>query len=273
MTDRLTLAQQHLYTFSVCQRRFYLRYLARLPWPEAPLGSQQEAAYERGRLFHRRLERLFLGFPVTAEAESDPVVDGWWATFQQQGPALPEGRRFVETSLTMPIGPDGQQLLTGRFDLLIVDAAGDRGLAAALFDWKTGEPRPLEKLRRAWQTRVYLLLLAGGGVALLPDAAEAFAPDRLSLTYWYVDEPGQPRVIQYDEATHRRNHSEVEAVVAEIDRQLVVNEWPLTDDWSQCARCAYRVYCGRAAAGVAPLDTAEDEEIETEDEWLEPQWG
>jgi hypothetical protein len=272
MTERLTLAQQHLYTFSVCQRRFYLRYLAHLPWPEAPLGSQQEAAYERGRLFHRRLERLFLGLPLTGEAESDPVVDSWWATFQQYGPTLPEGQRFVEASLTIPIGPDGQHRLTGRFDLLIVHTAGDKP-AAALFDWKTGAPRPLEKLRRAWQTRVYLLLLAGGGPALAPDAAGAFVPDRLSLTYWYVDEPGQPRVIPYDEATHRRHRGEVAAVVAEIDHQLVVNEWPLTDDWSECARCAYRVYCGRTAAGVAPLDVAEDDEMEAEDEWLEPQWG
>jgi hypothetical protein len=273
MTERLTLAQQHLYTFSVCRRRFFLRYLARLPWPEAPLGSQQEAAYERGRLFHRRLERLFLGLPVTDEVESDPVVDSWWATFQQRGSTLPEGQRFVEASLTIPIGPDGKHLLTGRFDLLIIGTGNDGPLAATLFDWKTGEPRSLEKLLRAWQTRVYLLLLAAGGAALAPGEAGAFAPDRLTMVYWYVDEPGQPRLIHYDEATHRRNRSEVEAVVAEIDRQLVANEWPLTDDWSECARCAYRVYCGRTAAGVAPLDIAEADEMEVEDEWLEPSWG
>ena len=57
MNESLTLAQQHLYTFQTCRRRFYLRYLARVPWPEAPLGSQQEQAYEHGRRFHRWIER------------------------------------------------------------------------------------------------------------------------------------------------------------------------------------------------------------------------
>lgn len=273
MAERLTLAQQHLYTFHVCRRRFYLRYLVRLPWPEAPLGPQQEIAYERGRLFHRRLERLFLGLPVTHEVEPDPVVESWWATFRRQGPALPDGRRFVETSLTVPVGPQGAHLLTGRFDLLIVGTGEDDRPAVALFDWKTGEPRTLERLRRAWQTRVYLMILAAGGAALGLGAADAFHPGRLSMTYWYVDQPDQPRVIAYDETIHRRNLIELEAIVAEIDRQLVEQEWPLTDDWSECARCAYRVYCGRSAAGVAPLDTVDDEETEVEDEWLEPQWG
>jgi hypothetical protein len=271
MAERLILSQQHLYTFHVCPRRFYLRYLARLPWPEAPLGPEQELAYERGRLFHRRLERLFLGLPLTDEAEADPIIQAWWATFQQQGPALPDGTRFVETSLTIPIGPQGRHLLTGRFDLLIVGEGGDGQSAAALFDWKTGEPRAIERLRRAWQTRVYLTILATGGAALVPDAPDAFAADRLSMTYWYVEEPARPRVIAYDEATHRRDRVELEALVAEIDRQLIENDWALTDDWTECRRCAYQVYCGRQAAGEAA--PADDEEMDVEEEWLEPPWG
>jgi hypothetical protein len=273
MTERLTLAQHHLYTFQVCPRRFYLRFLARLPWPEAPLGAEQESAYERGRRFHRRVERHFLGLPVADETETDEVLRGWWAAFQNHGPKLPPGRSFVEAALTVPIGPDGHRL-TGRFDLLIVgDSADAGGPTAALFDWKTGEPRPNERLHRAWQTRVYLIALAEGGAALAPDAPAAFAPDRLSLTYWYVTEPDAPRLIAYDTATHRRNLAEVEAIVGEIDRQLAGGEWPKTEDWTQCRHCAYRVYCGRQAAGVGQPDEVEDEEVDLFNAELEPQWG
>ena len=132
-----------------------------------------------------------------------------------------------------------------------------------------------ERLRRAWQTRIYLYLTAAGGAALAPDTPSAFVPDRISLTYWYVEDPAHPRSIAYDEAAHRRNRIELEAIVAEIDRQLVANEWPLTDEWSECRHCPYRAYCGRQAAGAAPLDVAaeEDEERDDPDMWLEPQWG
>jgi hypothetical protein len=274
MTENLTLAQQHLYTFEVCQRRFYLRFLARLPWPEAPLGPEQELAYERGRRFHRWIERYLLGLPVTGP-DADPVLGNWWATFRQYAPALPDGRRYVETSLTVPIGESGHRL-TGRFDLLIVD--GERP-AAMLFDWKTGEPRTPERLRRAWQTRVYLVALAAGGAALAPDSPSAFDPDQLSLTYWYVEDPTQPRILAYDQTAYQRDRAEIETVVAAIDRQLTVNEWPLTEDWNECRHCAYQAYCGRQAAGQGPLDAGEDGEAEDEveaaedNDWLETQWG
>lgn len=270
MTESLTLAQQHLYTFQTCPRRFYLRFLARIPWPEAPLGPDQEQAYERGRRFHRWIERRFLGLPVADEADHDSTLKGWWDVFQRHAPPLPDGRRFVETALTAPIGPAGKHRLTGRFDLLI--AASDPP-AAALFDWKTGEPRPIERLRRAWQTRVYLFLAAEGGAALAPQVPAAFDPERISLTYWYIEDPTQPRIIRYDEADHRANRAELEAIVAEIDRQLVENEWPLTDDWSECRHCAYQAYCGRQAAGRGPLDDTPDEDEAPDDLWLEPQWG
>jgi len=269
----LTLSQHQFTTFQVCPRRFYLRYLARVPWPEAPLGLEQEAAYERGRRFHRWIERFLLNLPVADETDADPVLRVWWTTFQQQRPPLPDGRRFVESSLTIPIGPAGHRL-TGRFDLLVVGDAPDGEAAAHLYDWKTGRPRDEARLRREWQTRVYLAVLAEGGAALAPDAPQAFRPDRLSMTYWYVDEPERPRLIAYDEAAHRFNLSEIEAVVAEIDRQLATNEWPKTDDWGECRHCAYRAICNRQAAGAGQLDMPDPDDAEPDDEaWLEPQWG
>ena len=267
----LTLTQAHFYTFRACPRRFYLRYLARVPWPEAPLGTAQEEAYDLGHRFHRRAERHFLGLPDDEE-ETDPTLRVWWDTFGRQGPPLPAGRRFVEAGLTVPIG---NHFLTGRFDLLIVGADGDGQPAAHLFDWKTGDPRPLDRLRAAWQTRVYLAVLAQGGAALAPELADAFAPDRLSLTYWYAADPQQPRVVTYDAATHRRNWAEMERIVAEIDRLTATDTaeaWPLTDDLAECRRCAYQALTGRQSAGEAQPESP-DEDAPPPDEWLEPQWG
>ena len=267
----LTLTQAHLYTFRACPRRFYLRYLARVPWPEAPLGAAQEEAYDRGHRFHRRAERHFLGLAADEE-ENDAVLRVWWDTFRRQGPPLPPGRRFVEAGLTVPIG---NHYLTGRFDLLIVGADESGRPAAHVFDWKTGDPRPLARLRAAWQTRVYLAVLAQGGAALVPEAAEAFAPDRLRFTYWYAADPDQPRVIAYDAAAHRRHWAELEGMVAEIARLLAIgtaDAWPLTDDLTECRRCAYQALTGRLSVGEAE-QVAPDEDEPPPDEWLEPQWG
>ena len=274
MTELPILSQQHLYHFQVCPRRFFLRYMARLPWPEAPLGSEQELAYERGRRFHRWVERHFLGLPVTDELSSDPVLAVWWTTFLSQPPPVVDGQRYPETGLTIPVGAEGRQRLTGRFDLLVAGTGTDGLPAAFVYDWKTGEPRTVQQLRHAWQTKVYLVLLAEGGSALVPERPDAFAAGQLSFTYWYVEDPERPRVIAYDEATHAQYRREIEAVVTEMERQLVEQVWPLTEDWSDCRHCPYRVYCGRQAAGSGILDTGEDEEADVAiEEWLEPQWG
>ncbi len=271
MAEPLTLTQAHLYTFQTCPRRFYLRYLARVPWPEAPLGAEQELAYERGRRLHRWIERHFLGLPAADENQTDPILRVWWDTFRRQPPALPPGRRFVEVGLTVPIG---NHFLTDRFDLLVVSDDSGQPSAAHLFDWKTGDPRPVDRLRAAWQTRVYLAVLAEGGAALAPDAATAFAPDRLSFTYWYVADPEQPRVIRYDAAAHRRNWAELRAIVERMDGLLSEGEaaWPLTDDLAVCRACAYQALTGRLAAGLAEPE-APDEDEPPPDDWLEPQWG
>jgi hypothetical protein len=270
MTERLTLAQQHLYTFRMCQRRFFLRFLSHTPWPEAPLESELETAYDRGRRFHRWVERYFLGLPIQAQAADDATMRAWWSAFEQEGPSIPAGERFVEFGLTVPIQ---RHFLTGRFDLLVV--SNDNGIQpyAHIFDWKTGEPRTIERLRKAWQTRVYLAVLAEGGPALSKIRPQTLAADHLTFTYWYVEDPQQPRFIQYDQAQHNNNWAELESIVEEIDRQLIENNWPLTDDWEECRQCAYQAHCGRQTAGDDLMLIVDEDELGDNDDWLEPQWG
>lgn len=268
MNDRLHLFQQHLYTFDTCPRRFFLRYLARVPWPEAPLTTAIDTSYEQGRRFHRWIERGLLGLPIMDESEDDPTLTQWWSNFQTSGPPLPAGQQFVETTLTIPIGHERRHTISGRFDLVIIGYDEDEGYSASIFDWKTGDPRGIDRLRCAWQTRVYLAVLTEGGSALIPGGGDVLKPERISFTYWYVEEPERPRVIRYDQATHRQNMAELESLVARIEEQMILGEWPLTNELPECRRCAYQVYCGRQAAGE-PLAIEPDEDIpEPVDDWL-----
>jgi RecB family exonuclease len=194
------------------------------------------------------LDRHFFGLPVEVNENGDRVVRVWWLAFQSSRMALPHRRALPELTLTIPLAG---HLLNGRFDLLITNKQ-----KAQIFDWKTGRPQPEQRLRHDWQTRLYLAMVAESGADLGAD----FAPENISLTYWYVSEPDAPRTIAYDSAWHAQNWSDIQQLVAQIEAQLVVDEWPLTDDLGECRLCAYQAYCGRQEAGTAELVLDEDTE-------------
>ncbi len=252
---RLLLSRSKLTTFLVCQRRFQLRYLEQRPWPEAPLPETDETRLERGRQFHQLVQRHFLGLKVEPAAIADPGLRRWWLTFVQHQPGLPHGRALPELTLTIPIGA---HLLHGRFDLLML---GEKEGApfAHIFDWKTGKPQTDMTLRNDWQTRLYLAMLAEGAQALRADGRHLL-PDHIAITYWYTSEPDMPHTITYSQAWHQQNWAEISALVAHIEaRQGQGGIWALTDDWSQCQACAYRVLCERQGAGPALSLAADDE--------------
>jgi hypothetical protein len=241
MSDLLHLSRYKLQTFETCQRRFQLRYVTQLAWPSAPVGEVLAAAFDRGEQFHRLLEQHFLNLPVTLPPGTDEEVVAWWRQFRQRPPSLPDGRRFPEVNLSVPVG-DGVGVLFGRFDLLIL--SDER---AHIFDWKTErQPRPAAALRDDWQTRLYLALLAEGGAAL----GRPIAPEQIALTYWFVRAPEQSVTIQYDAAWHARNWADIRATIGRIERRLSAPTaiWPLVESWEPCQACNYRTFCGRDAA-------------------------
>jgi hypothetical protein len=257
MMPSQTLSHHKLNTLEICRRRFQLRYLDRLAWPIVPSDPGTEKALERGRHYHQILHRHFLGLDASLEANADPILQRWWRAFLAHGPDLPPGERLPELQLTVPLG---HHLLAGRFDLLVRGPERWR-----LYDWKTdARPRPVEHLRRAWQTRLYLALAVEGSAAL----GRALKPEQVSLTYWYANAPEDPPItFAYDADWHNQNWSGLRALLDELDRRLADGErWPLTDDLAQCRRCPYQVICNRA---TALLDLSEWEH-EPDDQPLEP---
>jgi hypothetical protein len=272
MNRRLTLTQLHIRDFLECPRRFELSYLAPFVWPEPPYTLDTEQAFDRGREFHRLLERRFLGLDQQPGAIDDPVIRGWWDAFATAKLPIPDGRRLPEISLAVP---EGGHLLFGRFDLLVISPADDGEIRATIFDWKTSKPREESWLRRAWQTRLYLALLAEGGHTLVPGRDEPLDPDRLAMTYWYVGDPTTPRTLRYSRAEHDRNWREIQEIVAAIESARQTVGWTLTNDWARCRDCAFPAYCGRHTAGAPMSDASEDDDALTEDDFtrLEPDWG
>lgn len=239
MPERIVFSRPKLWTYLLCRRRFQLHYLRHLPWPVAPQEEKWQEASRRGQAWHQLLERHFLGLPV--DPGRDPHLARWWRTFQEQGPAIPPGLPLPEISVTVPVG---DHLLTGRFDLLVLN-----GPAGHIYDWKTERhPRSPADLAADWQTRLYFAILAAGGAALQPGRGP-LDPDQIQLTYWFVEQPAASVTLSYSRAEHAVNWAEIEGLVAEINERLAEDgPWPLTEDWSTCGQCAYQVYCGRQAA-------------------------
>ena len=237
----LILSRARLVDFLDCPRRFELRYLRQLAWPTVPLDEETAVSRQNGQQFHNLLERHFLHLP-TDSGNLPPTIANWYNTFQQSEMVLPAGDYLPELTLTVPIG---DHLLTGRFDLLVQEENG----RLHLFDWKTGRPRSEAALRADWQTRLYLAMAVESGHAI----SDSIAPEKVSITYWYVDEPDAPRHIQYDAAWHKRNWAQIEGVVADINGRLPngslahdgLETWELTTDLDHCRRCTYQIYCHR----------------------------
>lgn len=277
MPESLTLSRGQLHAFLECKRQFELRYLRRMPWPQAPLKEEVATAVSRGHQFHQLLERHFLGLPIDAHTLDDNKLRQWWHDFSNSELEIPNGhfgiaqhRRYLpEHRLTIPAG---NHFLLGRFDLLVIGDEGGRPFAH-LFDWKTSRPRAVADLYADWQTRLYLAMLAESGDALLPN--QRLHADQISMTYWYVKEPDQPRTIVYDKAKHQDNWAEILQILDDLDENIARDTWPLVDSWMPCRNCSYQVYCGRQTkqppAPETILDDLEEDFIGWSEETVVPE--
>ena len=273
-TNALLLSRPKLTAFLACPRRFQLRSLKHLPWPNVPDDSQSAKKMIQGQQFHLLMEQYFLGLDIPLTSIGDTAVSNWYHSFKNSQLSIPNGRFLPEHRLTVPID---NHLLLGRFDLLVVGEQ-DGEPFAHIYDWKTGNARSETALQQDWQTRLYLALLAEGGGALwrndyLENGRSGnirfLQPEHITMTYWYATEPDTPRIIRYSQPQHARNWAEIQKIVAQIDVHHQQDEWPKTDELAQCRQCAYQVYCGRQEAGLAQSQFIKTEnEVEDEPDWL-----
>ncbi|MGK7905933.1 MAG: PD-(D/E)XK nuclease family protein [Synechococcus sp.] len=188
------ITQAHLRVLDLEPYRFEGLYLDGV---ELPTVAGNLAAIERGKQFHQLLQQQEMGLPIQALIEADPDLSRYFQAFASCPPPLIEGQRRSEYPLAMPF--QGVQLY-GIPDLLV--EASDR---AQIVDWKTyRRSLDLAVLQSDWQTRLYLFLLA---------ETRNYAPEQLSMLYWFSEQPSQWVEVSYDADTHAQNGATIRGLL------------------------------------------------------------
>ena len=259
----ITFSRAKFETFLTCQRRFYLRYIGKVPWPHQPTAVNQQTAMQMGELFHQLTAQYYLNMldPEQILAELEDPMKLWWQNFLATAPSVKkEERPLVELTLTLPVGD--HQLL-GRFDMIMV---GNN--QAHIYDWKTGKPRSADALQNDWQTRLYLALVVEGRHALgLPD----LTADQVSMTYWYGRDPSKSHTINYTNGWHEENWAQLSSLIHQIDALPEDDReaWPLIPQLTPCQSCGYRNYCGRFEAESVLAEILAERDDEQEEKWAD----
>ena len=251
--------QGSLGDYADCARRFELRYIKRLRYPalEVNQALEYERRLRRGNRFHKLVQQHLLGLPadlLAASLSDDADLARWWENYRQHGLAGLPRERQAEITLQTTLG--GQRLLA-KYDLLALE----RGGAAVIVDWKTGERIPSRQyLQSRMQTVVYRYVLARAGGHLY---GGEIPPERIRMEYVYVAQGGQRVSLPYSAAEMAEDEARLLGMIQAIGEAA---EFPLTEDQRRCRFCAYRAFCGRGEAGdlrefVEDVDGEDDEGI------------
>jgi CRISPR/Cas system-associated exonuclease Cas4 (RecB family) len=249
-----SFSQSSLQDYVDCNRRFQLRYIEQLQWPAvetAPVLENERRQLE-GQQFHRMLQQYFLGLPAEkiaymADNSGSQNLARWWGNFISAGAtglAGLSGQKFLpEQALSAPLG---KHRCMAKYDLIAV-----RDGQAAIYDWKTYHKRPRDEWMAArLQTRVYQSLLVKAGAHL--NGGQPFAPEQVSMIYWYADFPDEPARFDYDAARYKNDWDELSALISEISAR---QSFPLTADEKKCAYCSFRSFCERGVSAGEAEDT------------------
>ena len=236
-------SQASLQDYADCARRFQLRYVLGVRWPD---GFAQDSAWisqaAKGSAFHQLAYQHALGIPVSRlePLAAEQGLTAWWQAYLRSPPdRLPETERRAEVRLSTLLG---EYRLAARYDLLACEPQE----RAVIVDWKTGQRRPDRGwLQKRWQTKVYRYVLARAGAEI--NDGQLFAPEQIELVYWFARSAAQPERFLYDS----RQHAATENALLDIVRRIVAHKestWPLTAEEKRCRWCAYRTLCGRERA-------------------------
>lgn len=243
-----SLSQAHLKQLETCPRRFQHGYLDQLTVSIDPDLRQSQ---EWGTRFHLVMQQRELGISVepllATEPELSTAVHRLLATAPDLFQPQAEGFRQSEHRRTTVFG---NFLLTVVYDLLVMSPLG-----AQIVDWKTYlKPTGQQVLKRDWQTRLYLYVLA---------ETTAYAPEQISMEYWFVRaaDPTTGQIqptqvtIPYTAAKHRQTGRDLKRLTNQLS-QLVAREQPFPQvdpAVGVCDRCPYAIRCQRPSERY-PLD-------------------
>lgn len=257
LSPSFIFSQSNLSAYVECPRRFQLRCVSEQAWPavQSEPALERERMLDLGRRFHHLIQQHVSGLSVgqltRAAQEGGADLIRWWRGYLTHPlPDLPPDRR-AEVTLSMPTG---QHRLLAKYDLLALDR--DR---VVIVDWKTERRRPgRDDLLRRLQTRVYRFLLVEAGATLI---GSPFAPEQVSMVYWFAEAPAQPEVLPYDATQHAEDGRYLSDLIAEIEAEVV---FPLTTDESHCRFCAYRSLCDRGTEAGMQAEVDLDVEFESD---------
>ncbi|BAZ38459.1 hypothetical protein NIES4101_43960 [Calothrix sp. NIES-4101] len=237
----IRLAQGQLNILEKCPRQFQHTYLEQLYSPADP---QHEEKQLLGSRFHLLMQQREMGLPIDNFLSADTQLQAWISGFAEVAPEILELAnqdifRESEQYRTLQVQ---DYLLTVVYDLLLAD-----NHQAQILDWKT-YPKPQNQtfLERNWQTRLYLYVLA---------ETSQYAPENISMTYWFVQPEGKPTNIKfsYSTAQHEQIKKRLDQLLNKLRQWLTQydagQEFPQVPEGNKaCEYCQFAVRCDRAYA-------------------------
>jgi len=211
----IRLSQTHLNLLQTCPPQFQRVYLEQLTTPMSP---QQQERMTWGSQFHLLMQQRELGLPIQALVSRQPALKKSLESFLANAPEIANLQagtwREAEHCRTLMVG---EYLLTVIYDLLICYPQESK-----IFDWKTYlKPETPEKLAQNWQTRLYLYILA---------ETSDYAPEQLSMTYWFVRNHPQSVTFAYSQSQHQQTQKDLKELLGRLGHYL-------TGDFSHIVSC------------------------------------
>ena len=122
--------------------------------------------------------------------------------------------------------------IRGRFDRLDTQQG-----ATTVIDYKTGNPRSLDQLKRDLQVRGYAAALWRQSKA-----------DNVAVELHWLQTAEVTRV-EFDDKALRTAYAHVEGSARELSLAVQMQEFPAKPNGWKCQRCDYRTICDEAAQG------------------------
>jgi PD-(D/E)XK nuclease superfamily len=238
-TQIFHLSQGQLNNLESCPRKFQHTFLDKL---NPPLEQKQEESINLGNRFHLLMQQREMGLPIDAFLAADSLLQSWSDGLANVAPEIfqpIQHSNIFRDSEHFRALQIKDYLLSVIYDLIIADDE-----KAEILDWKT-YPKPLNKrkIEQNWQTRLYMYVLA---------QTSHYPPENISMTYWFVQSPGQPQSLKfnYSSLLHQQIEKKLDLLLNQLSHYLEIyhqgENLPQVKEGSKlCEWCQYARRCDR----------------------------